>query len=180
VEDFYYDPQWCRDILKNKIMVRGFYAPDPENHFFSLLYHGHVQKPKISKDYIPKLMELAREIGLDWISEEWLKDPDKAANLLDDWLKGKGYYLTRPNGCPQYNPEFVVKVPNAPFLYQSASNFYREIMAANGANGNAQDLLEQLRQYEANFMSRRFLWRAFINRMKAYPRDLRQRRMMKS
>jgi hypothetical protein len=53
-------------------------------------------------------------------------------------------------------------------------------MAANGANGSAQDLLEQIRQYEANFMSRRFLWRAFINRMKAYPRDLRQRRMMKS
>jgi hypothetical protein len=180
VENFYYDPEWCRRILRDKVMVRGFYAPNPEDHFFSLLYHGHVQKPKISKDYIPKLMELSREIGLDYITPEMLRDPDKAATILDDWLKGNGYYLTRPNGCPQFNPQFVAKVPNAPFLYQSASNFYKEIVAAQGAKGNGFDLLEQIRQYEANFMSRRFLLRALVHRMASYPRDFMRYRVLRS
>ncbi len=121
VEDLYYDPEWCRRILRDKIIVRGVCVPNPEDHFFSLLYHGHVQKPKISKDYIPTLMELAGEIGLDWITPEWLTDPDKAASLLGDWLKGNGFYLTRPTGCPQYNWKFVGRFTHAPFLYQSTS-----------------------------------------------------------
>ncbi len=120
VEDFYYDPEWCRRILRDRIRVRGFCVPNPEDHFFSLLYHGHVQKPAIAHDYIPKLIELAGEIGLDWITPEWLTDRDRAASLLRDWLKGNGYYLTRPNGCPQYNYKFAARLNNAPVLYQSA------------------------------------------------------------
>lgn len=121
IEDFYYDPEWCRRILRDRIMVRGFYAPNPEDHFFSLLYHGHVQKPKIADDYIPTLMGLAREIGLDWITPEWLTKPEKAASLLGDWLKGSGFCLTRPNGCPQYNWAFVARLNNIPSLQQSTS-----------------------------------------------------------
>lgn len=174
VEDFYYDPEWCRDILRNKVMVRGFYVPNPEDHFFSLLYHGHVQKPKIAKDYIPRLLRIADEIGLEGVTEDAIRDPTKAAVLLSDWLKGRGYYLTRPNGCPQYNPDFAARV-NAPFLYQSASNFYQELMAAGVAGGGSGDLAEQIRTFEANFMSRRFLVRALMNRLAHYPSDLRRR-----
>lgn len=179
VEDFYYDPEWCRDILRNKVTVRGFFVPCAEDHFFSLLYHGHVQKPKIAKDYVPRLMKIADEIGLQGITEESIRDPEKAAELLGNWLKGRGYYLTRPNGCPQFNPAFAARL-NAPFLYQSESNFYQELMAAQiGADGSI-DLAEQIRHFEANFMSRKFLLRALINRLAHYPGDLRRRMMTRS
>ncbi len=174
VEDFYYDPEWCRRILRNKVLVRGFYAPNTEDYFFSLLYHAHVQKPKIAKDYVSRLMAMAKGIGLDWITEDMLTDPEKAASLLSDWLKGNGYYLTRPNGCPQYNQEFAARV-NAPFLYQSASNFYRELMAANADSNSSADLVEHVRTFEVNFMSRRFLLRALMRRLADYPADLRRR-----
>jgi hypothetical protein len=133
VEDFYYDPEWCRRILRDRIMVRGFYVPNPENHFFSLLYHGHVQKTKIADDYVPTLMNLAKEIGLDWITPEWLTQPEKAASLLGDWLKGNGFYLTRPNGCPQYNWTFVARLKTAPSLKRSTSfsNKIANVMARN-------------------------------------------------
>ena len=42
VEDFYYDPKWCRRLLRDKVLIRGFYAPSQNDYFFSLLYHGHV------------------------------------------------------------------------------------------------------------------------------------------
>lgn len=121
VEDFYYDPEWCRRILENRVMVRGFYAPNAENHFFSLLFHGHVQKPVIARDYIPTLLDLSREIGLDWIGEDWLTSRHKAASLLKDWLKGNGYYVTRPTGCPQFNWSFARRLGDVPWLYRSRS-----------------------------------------------------------
>jgi hypothetical protein len=179
VEDFYYDPEWCRRILRDKVMVRGFYAPNAEDHFFSLLYHGHVQKPKIAKDYIPRLMALSTQIGLDGITPEVLTNPKTAATILGDWLKGNGFYLTRPNGCPQYNPEFVARINNVPFLYQSASNFYRELLAAQATEQGAIDVAEQIRRFEANFMSRKWLLRTLVHRLYDYPADLK-RRMLRS
>jgi hypothetical protein len=122
VEDFAFDPEWARHILRHRVMVRGFYAPCPVDHFFSLLYHGHVHNPQISSGHLQTLMELAPQIGLDWVTSDWLNRPDKAASLLADWLKGNGYYLTRPNGCPQYNWKFVGRIRGStPFLYRSTS-----------------------------------------------------------
>lgn len=176
IEDFYYDPEWCREILRTKIMLRGLYVPNPQDHFFSLLYHGHVHKPKIAKDYIPRLIALAEEIGLKDITEHKVTDPVQAAVVLDEWLRGRGYYLTRPNGCPAYNQGFVARM-KAPFLYQSESNFYQQLMAAGGEQNGSGELAERISNFEANFMSRRFLLRAFMNRLADYPSDLRRRMM---
>ena len=175
VEDFYYDPEWCRRILRDKVMVRGFYAPNAEDYFFSLLYHGHVQKPKIAKDYVPRLMAMSKEIGLDWITEDMLTDPGKAAQLIGDFLKGNGFYLTRPNGCPQYNPEFVARVENAPFLVQSGSNLFRLLADGHGPGATETDLLSTIGALEQTMKSRRWLLRNFMRRLAEFPADLRRR-----
>lgn len=120
VEDFYFDPEWCRRILRDRIMVRGMYVPTPEDHFFSLLYHAHVQKRQSAAKYNAKLTELAQEIGLDWVTPEWLAKPQNAGSLIADWLKGNGYYLTRPSGWPQYDWRIVRRFHGAPVLYQSS------------------------------------------------------------
>jgi hypothetical protein len=135
VEDFYYDPEWCRKILRHRVIVRGFYAPRPVDHFFSLLYHGHVHKPQVSSNHISTLLEIAPQIGLDWITPDWLNDPDKAASLLLDWLKGNGYCLTRPNGYQQYNWKFVRRMRGStPFLYRSTTFSRKAVNVITGTS----------------------------------------------
>lgn len=175
VEDFYYDPEWCRRILRDKVMIRGFYAPSTEDYFFSLLYHGHVQKPKMAKDYVPRLMTMAKELGLDWITEDMLTDPGKAAKLIGDFLKGNGFYLTRPNGCPQYNAAFVARVESAPFLVQSGTNLFRLLADKHGPATTESDLLSGIGTLEQTMKSRRWLLRTFLQRLAQYPADLRRR-----
>jgi len=125
VEDFYFDPEWCRRILRDRIMVRGMYVPTPEDHFFSLLYHVHVQKRQSAAKYNSKLTELAQDIGLDWVTPEWLTKPQNAGSLIADWLKGNGFYLTRPGGWPQYDWRIVRRFHGAPVLYQSSPIYKR-------------------------------------------------------
>lgn len=177
VPDYYYDPEWCRRILRDKVLIRGFYAPNPEDYFFSLLYHGHVHKPKMSKDYGPRLMTLANEIGLKDITIEQLTNPESAATLLSEFLKGNGYYLTRPNGCPAYNEAFAASVPNVPFMYQSESNFYRQLVSVVADKEKGVNLTQQLANIEATIGSRRWLLRTFLNRLAAYPVDLARHKL---
>ena len=172
VPDFYYDPEWCRRILRDKVLIRGFNAPNPEDYFFSLLYHGHVHKPKMSKDYGPRLLAMAKEIGLNDITIERLTNPASAAVLLSEFLKGNGYYLTRPNGCPAFNEAFAGSVPNVPFLYQTDSNFYKEFLStvANSQSGEVSNA--QSANLQAMIMSRKWLLRTLLRRLVVYPVDL--------
>lgn len=119
VEDFYYDPEWSRRILRDRVMIRGFYAPNPEQHFFSLLYHAHIQKPDSVEIYAPKLLALAQEIGLDWVTPQWVTERDRAAELLANWMKGQGFYLTRPSGWPDYDWDLLARRYGTPVLSHS-------------------------------------------------------------
>lgn len=171
VEDFYYDPAWCRRILRNKVLVNGFYAPSLEDYFFSLLYHGHIHKPKISRDYIDRLVCMAESLGLRDISSETLRDPDHAAKLICNFLRGHGYYLTRPHGCPAYNDGFAARLSEVPFLYQTASSFYQDVVKSAGQGGaGVADQVNRL-----NVQSRKWLLQALLRRLAAYPADLKRR-----
>jgi hypothetical protein len=173
VEDAYYDPEWCRRLLREKVMVRGFYAVSPHDYFFSLLYHGHVHKPKISKDYGQRLLPIAREIGLDDITPEQIVDPEHAAVLLAEFLKGNGFYLTRPNGCPAFNEDFVSRMDGTPFLYQSKSNFYKECMIMF----EGLDFRESMAGIHEALKSRKWLFQTLMQRLAALPGDLIRRNL---
>ena len=170
VNDFYYDPKWCRRLLETKVPVRGFYAVNPHDYFFSLLYHGHVHKPKISKDYGERLLPIAKEIGLVNLTSDQLINPASAAIILEQFLKGNGYYLTRPNGCPGFNDNFASRLSSTPFLYQSESNFYTEfLISSNLADGNI--AIDQI------VKSRKWLLKKLIKRLLAMPFDLLRNRL---
>lgn len=56
VGDGYYDKKWQKNMLKSrKYDDRGFFVPDDENYYYSLIYHALYQKEAFPEDYFQKL-----------------------------------------------------------------------------------------------------------------------------
>ena len=51
IGDNYYDCNWEKQMLKNKILYNNFYVLDPKNYKYSILYHCLIHKPNISEKY---------------------------------------------------------------------------------------------------------------------------------
>lgn len=65
VGDAYFDEKWSKEILKKRVLTKkGFYVPDKENYFFSLLYHIISQKSNLPKKYVQILSNLSKELHL--------------------------------------------------------------------------------------------------------------------
>ncbi len=98
VGDNYYDVSWEQDILNKRVLLnKGIYIPDSENQFYTLLYHAYIQKREIRNDYLPKLQQYGKCIGVAF-------DPntDKAISLLDSYLAEKKYEYIRPSDKSVY------------------------------------------------------------------------------
>tara|TARA_B100000686_G_scaffold160642_1_gene168297 strand:+ start:7112 stop:8320 length:1209 start_codon:yes stop_codon:yes gene_type:complete len=66
IGDGYYDEQWERSILKSRIWDnKGFYKPNKENYFYSLIYHALIHKTNMSGDYKSKLNLLSEELKIN-------------------------------------------------------------------------------------------------------------------
>lgn len=73
IGDGYYDLNWQKDMLKNKILYHNkIYVPDYENYFYSLIYHAIFQKKYLSQDYLQKLSNMAAKLGLVCMTEHEL------------------------------------------------------------------------------------------------------------
>lgn len=93
VGDNYYDKPWQENILNSRILLKGlFYAPNPENQFFSLLYHAYIQKREVKEDYLPKLAKYAKSIGINYDSEV-----KTAVSQLDSFMRQHKYEYTHPH-----------------------------------------------------------------------------------
>jgi len=92
--DNYYDVEWEKNILFTKELVKNtFFTPNNENHFFSLLYHAVIHKPKIGKDYIEKL----KQINKNYISNFNNLNNEKEYSLaLSTFLEKNNYNFTTP------------------------------------------------------------------------------------
>lgn len=67
VGDSYYDREWQRQILQNRVLFNGFYVPCEEDHKFSLIYHALIQKARIAPDYTLALTTTdAEKQALTW------------------------------------------------------------------------------------------------------------------
>ncbi len=98
IGDNYYDPKWEEVIIESRILRKNlFYAPNPINQYYSLLYHAYVQKPFVKSDYLPKLTHYGTEIDVEFNSSlvESIKQ-------LEDFLKKSGYHYVRPNDRTVY------------------------------------------------------------------------------
>ena len=89
--DNYYEETWQRRMLQRRVWTdRGFYHLCDEDHFWTLLYHAILHKPKIRDDYKQTLTELGRNIP-GW-SGRMFDDPAACVRFVEQHVP-----LTRPN-----------------------------------------------------------------------------------
>jgi hypothetical protein len=89
VGDGYYDKNWQRDMLKNKVLYKGLcWVLCKEDYFYSLAYHVMIQKYHISYDYQRDLVLFAKNMEIDTYRAGELRE------YLYLFMKKKGYYIT--------------------------------------------------------------------------------------
>lgn len=93
IGDDYYDRIWEENILQNRIFIKSlFYVPCVEDQFYSLMYHAYIQKHEVKQDYIPKLTDFGKVLGVDYRD-----DLQIAIKLLDHFLQENKYEYIRPH-----------------------------------------------------------------------------------
>ena len=116
VGDGYYDARWEQKMLGNKILYNGMcYVMDPENYYYSLLYHALIQKKVISNDYKKRLAGMASELDFS------IKSP-LSISTLESYMKRKGYKYTYP-----INPRGIVNFTHVD-KNLIEMNLYRQLM----------------------------------------------------
>ncbi|MDR0462744.1 MAG: methyltransferase domain-containing protein [Pseudomonadales bacterium] len=104
VGDNYYDISWEKDLLKQKQLLKNcFYAVVGDNHYYSLLYHALIHKPKLGDDYQLKLSKISKKK----ISY------DNAVTDLGKWLSKNKYKAWKPiDYSVFFNEEVLAQLPN--------------------------------------------------------------------
>ena len=93
VGDGSYDQKWQKNILEKKILLKNsFYVPDPEDHFYSLIYHILFHKTYIEIDYPKKIKDIYKKFTFF--------DPkrcnfDNYLKYLEKFLLKNTYQITR-------------------------------------------------------------------------------------
>lgn len=98
VGDGYYDASWQRRMLESRRFVdSGFFVPDAEDYFYSLLYHAAVHKPAVAADYAERLSELADAIGIALPGDGFFFDRRRLRSFLLEYMSAHGYRFVRPD-----------------------------------------------------------------------------------
>jgi hypothetical protein len=94
LSDNYYDKIWQHKILENKIYSsKGFYRPNNEDYFYSIIYHVLIHKKSIQVDYFDKIKNIFKELSI--FSEE-KSNFDNYFFMLENFLRKNNYQYTRP------------------------------------------------------------------------------------
>ena len=108
VGEQYYDPKWANDILNRKVLSQhGFYIPNDEDHFYSLLYRALVQKPMVPDDYIERLVSLSSKLKINNLTRESFSTYDVVIEILDAYMRKMGYEYMPRDYSVFYNSETV-------------------------------------------------------------------------
>lgn len=106
LNDGYYDSRWQLSMLSNRVLqTASFYSPNPEDYFYSLLYHALLHKKDYAPDYQQRLFNMAQQLNL--ADESKLKNPGAAFKLLQGFLQQQGYELSEPDDRSVFlNPNY--------------------------------------------------------------------------
>lgn len=94
VGDGYYCDRFAAAILRDRVADDGgFHRPSDSHHYYALLYHAILHKPRFGSDYCDRLNRLAPGIGNDrLLSGSRLQ----ALAVLDDYMAAHGYGYSTP------------------------------------------------------------------------------------
>ncbi len=97
VGDRYFDPQWAKDILANRVFdPRGFYRPSDRDCFGTLAYHALVHSPTPTIENKRRLVVTASNLGIGGWTPDALNDSRRVMTLLDQFLDDRGYSYVEP------------------------------------------------------------------------------------
>ena len=94
VGDHYVDPNWMRDILRNRVARNGIFVMEAEDYFYSLLYHALIQKPQFGSDYKLRLMEMTSNSTAKSRLGGSRRDQ---CELLLGFMNDRGYISSKPD-----------------------------------------------------------------------------------
>lgn len=108
VGDEYYEKAWEEKLLEDKVMdSNGFYRPNDEDYFYSLLYHAAIHKKSIAKDYQERLPVLGQKIGVN-LSKEVFTDKELLKKYMFEYMNKYGFSITKPIDISvYYNKEYL-------------------------------------------------------------------------
>jgi hypothetical protein len=98
--DHYYDQKWEKEILRRRVLDHnGFYVPNKLDYFYTLLYHVifHDRWRKINQireDYKKLLLNLAKELKLNEVTEKSLNDKNLSKIIIKKYMKKLAYKRT--------------------------------------------------------------------------------------
>lgn len=141
VGDGYYDENWQKSILDNRIYKDGFYIPSDDDARYSLLYHALIHKPKISEDYAAVLKKAG-------IEERFSKES------LREYMQQKLYKYTIPIDHSVY---FNVKNCSHPFKKYSIRRdiYWKTHQVKRKALGHLnEDSLRRIRKIKSKIKSK--------------------------
>lgn len=91
VGDGYYDSNWQKNMLKNRVYEDEFYHLSPEDYYYSLVYHSIIQKPMFGFDYRERLKKMSMGLfNMPIVNEE------DHLKKLDDYFNKNNYEYTVP------------------------------------------------------------------------------------
>lgn len=102
-----YDEKWATDVLKRRVLYNGFYVPNKEDYFYTLLYHALFHQKNISDEYKKKLNTLADELSLNEITEKTLNDLDNSKKVIEKYMTRMGYHHTNSTGYKIIHNKFL-------------------------------------------------------------------------
>ena len=121
IGDNYYDSNWETSIISNRQLIRGFYIPCEEDHFYSLLYHGLIHKKELALDYMTKLADMSKNSPQPILIESKTETKTLTKRLIK-FVNQKKYKITVPDDLSVYfNPHIdtEIKIPLRRIIYYS-------------------------------------------------------------
>jgi len=108
VGEQYYDPKWASDMLDRKVLSNyGFYVPNDEDYFYSLLYRALIQKPIIPDDYVERLVILYSKLKINNAGRESFSTYPPAVEILDEYMQKMEYKYMPKDYSVFFNSDIV-------------------------------------------------------------------------
>ena len=123
VGDKYYDVNWEKEILLNKVNQNGVYIPREDDYFFSLLFHAKVQKQNVKEKYIKILENLAISLNFKWYKTAYLEDNLMIGRILNGFYQSHAYTYENPVDKGVYKNKAVINLLPSIKTYRIKKSF---------------------------------------------------------
>lgn len=101
IGDNYYDVNWQKDILSERIKEEFYYRPTDSHYYFSLLYHALLHKPRFGADYERRLLRLKKCISKTTSLEPYILISESLKEL-GEFINSHNYHFTYPHDYSVY------------------------------------------------------------------------------